>query len=148
MSVYHNVHQCVLSELNPSYSLFIFQNCKCFVHELMYMWFGHSSWTYQLWWSQMQWMGTFVSTPPRILFYFRFILVLLFTIPPTLENLQGHFAFGLSVHPSYRQSICPSVRASIQNLLRYSFEISYVDSSSKNNWHAFFFKSGLSPFVQ
>ena len=41
---------------------------------------------------------------------------------PTLENLKGHFASALSVHPSVRP---------LQNLLRYSFEISYMDSSSK-----------------
>ena len=41
---------------------------------------------------------------------------------PTLEKLKGHIALGLS-------SVCVSV----QNLLRYSFEISYMDSSSKNN---------------
>ena len=39
-------------------------------------------------------------------------------MPPTLEKLKGHIAFGLSVRP-------------LQNLLRYSFEISYMDSSSK-----------------
>ena len=42
-------------------------------------------------------------------------------MPPTLENLNGHIALGLSV------------RVSIQNLLRYSFDISYMDSSSKSN---------------
>ena len=35
-------------------------------------------------------------------------------MPPTLEKLKGHIAFGLSVRPS----VCP-----LQNLLRYSFEI-------------------------
>ena len=55
-------------------------------------------------------------------------------MPPTLEKLKGHIAMGWSV------------RVSFQNLLRYSFEISYMDSSSKNNWHIFFSKSGLSPF--
>ena len=43
------------------------------------------------------------------------------------QNVSGNLgmklaiAFGLSVRPS------------VQNLLRYSFEISYMDSSSKNN---------------
>ena len=60
-------------------------------------------------------------------------------MPPTLEKLKGHIAFGLSVRPS--------VRASVQNLLRYSFEISYRDSSSKII-DKYFFKSGLSPFVE
>ena len=41
---------------------------------------------------------------------------------PTFEKLN---AFGLSVRPS--------VRVSVQSLLRYSFEITYMDSSSKNN---------------
>ena len=41
-----------------------------------------------------------------------------------LEKLKGHIAFGLSV--------CTCVRP-LQKLLRYSFEISYMDSSSKNN---------------
>ena len=57
-------------------------------------------------------------------------------MPPTLEKLKGHIAMGLSVS------------VSVQNLLRYSFEISYMDSSPKNNWHIFFSKSGLSPFVE
>ena len=35
----------------------------------------------------------------------------------------------------------------LQNLLRYSFEISYMDYSSKLLTHIFF-KSGLSPFVE
>ena len=42
-------------------------------------------------------------------------------MPPTFEKLKGHIVLGLSV------------RASVQNLLRYSFEILYMDSSSKNN---------------
>ena len=46
-------------------------------------------------------------------------------MPPTLEKLKGHIAFGLSVRPS--------VHASVQNLLIYSFEIPYMDSSSINN---------------
>ena len=62
-----------------------------------------------------------------------------FYAPTTLEKLEGHIAFGFSVRPS--------VRAFVQNLLRYSFEISYMDSSSKNNWRIFFM-SGSSPFVE
>ena len=46
-------------------------------------------------------------------------------MPPSLEKLKGHIAYGLSM--------CPSVHVSVQNFLRYSFEISYMDSSSKNN---------------
>ena len=42
-------------------------------------------------------------------------------MPPTLEKLKGHIALGLSV--------LPSVHASVQNIVRYSFEISYMDSS-------------------
>ena len=37
-------------------------------------------------------------------------------MPPTLEKLKGHIALGLC--------LCPSFHASVQNLLRYSFEIS------------------------
>ena len=59
-------------------------------------------------------------------------------MPSTLEKLKWHIAFGSSVHVSVRP---------LQNLSRYSFEISYMDSSSKNNLHIFF-KSGLSPFVE
>ena len=40
-----------------------------------------------------------------------------------MEKLKGQIAFGLSV----RASIRPSVRP-LQNLLRYSFEISYMNS--------------------
>ena len=64
-------------------------------------------------------------------------------MPPTLEKLTGHIAFGLSVRPCMRPSVHP-----LQNLLRYSFEISYMDSSLKNDLHIFFFKYGLSPFVE
>ena len=65
---------------------------------------------------------------------------------PTLEKLKGHIVFGLSVRP-------------LQDLLRISFEISYIDSSSKNNLHIFFwlgyltlwsyasFKGSLNNFV-
>ena len=61
-------------------------------------------------------------------------------MPPTLEKLKGHIVWACpSVHPSVRP---------LQNLLRYSFEISYMDSSSKNHWHIFFFQSGLFPFVE
>ena len=45
-----------------------------------------------------------------------------FFMPPTLEKLKGHIALGLSVRPS----VHPSVRQ-LQNLLRYSFEISFMD---------------------
>ena len=52
-------------------------------------------------------------------------------MPPTLEKLKGHIALG----------------SSFENLLRYSFEISYMDSAYKIvDTH--FFKSGLSPFVK
>ena len=64
-------------------------------------------------------------------------------MPPTLEKLKGHIAFGLSVRVCVRPSVRP-----LQNLLRYSFEISYMDSSSKKIIDMYFFKSGLSPFVE
>ena len=47
-------------------------------------------------------------------------------MPPTLEKLKGHIALGSLVHPSVRPW-------SVQNFLGYGFEISYMDSSSKNN---------------
>ena len=59
-------------------------------------------------------------------------------MPQTLEKLKGHIAFCLSVRPSVRL---------LQNLLKYSFEISYMDSSSKII-DTYFFKSGLSPFLE
>ena len=40
MSVYQNVHQCVLCELNSSYSLFQVKLCIRFVYELICMSFG------------------------------------------------------------------------------------------------------------
>ena len=49
----------------------------------------------------------------------------LFFMPPTLEKLKGHIALGLSMRPS--------ISASVQNLVRYSFVISYMDSSLNNN---------------
>ena len=57
-----------------------------------------------------------------------------------MEKLKGHIAYGLSVLASIRPSVHP-----LQNLLRYSIEISYMDSLSKNNRHVFF-KSGVMPF--
>ena len=63
-------------------------------------------------------------------------------MPQTLEKLKGHFALALSVRPSVHPSLC----ASVQNLLRYSLEISYKCSSLKII-DTYFFKSGLSPFV-
>ena len=45
-------------------------------------------------------------------------------MPQTLEKLKGHIAFGLAVRLCVRPSLRP-----LQNLLRYSFEILYMDSS-------------------
>ena len=45
-------------------------------------------------------------------------------MPPILEKLKEHIALGLSV----RHYVHP-----LKNLLSYKFEISYMDSSSKNN---------------
>ena len=59
-------------------------------------------------------------------------------MPPTLEKLKGHIAFGSSVYASVHP---------LQNLLRYSFEISYMDSLSKII-DTYFFKSELCPFVE
>ena len=47
-------------------------------------------------------------------------------MPPTLEKMKGQIALGSSVRACARQCVC-------SNLLRYSFKISYMDSSSKNN---------------
>ena len=53
---------------------------------------------------------------------------------PQLWNiaLKGHIALGLSARPCVRPCMRPSV-CPLQNLLhvRYSFEISYIDSSLK-----------------
>ena len=51
-----------------------------------------------------------------------------FIMPPILEKFKGHIAFGLMFRLSVRPSVCP-----LENLLRYSFEILFMDSSSKNN---------------
>ena len=50
-------------------------------------------------------------------------------MPSTLEKLKGHIALGLSVRPP----VCL-----FKILLRYSFEISYMDSSSKIMTQIFF----------
>ena len=60
-------------------------------------------------------------------------------MPPTLEKLKGHIAFGLCV------CVCPCVRYKIYK--GNSFEISYMNSSSKII-DTYFLKSGLSPFVE
>ena len=49
-------------------------------------------------------------------------------MPPTLEKLKGYIALGVSFHPSISPSVRPLVRASVQNLLRYSFEIQVIDT--------------------
>ena len=57
--------------------------------------------------------------------------------PQLWESLRGILLLAcLSVHP---------LQNLLQNLLRYSFEISYIDFSSKNNWHVFFFKVWIIP---
>ena len=64
-------------------------------------------------------------------------------MPPTLEKLKGHIALGISVRPA----VCPSVRASIQNLLRYSLEF-HILISHQEIIDTSFFKSELSPSVE
>ena len=71
-------------------------------------------------------MGLFVRTsvdPMRVSFVSANPLTA-FVMSPTLENVKGHIAFCLSLRPCVRL---------LQNLLRYSFEISYMDPSSNNN---------------
>ena len=58
---------------------------------------------------------------------------------PNFGKVEGAYCFRL---------VRVSVRASVTKLLRYSIEISYMDSSSKNNGRIFFCKSGLYPFVE
>ena len=48
-------------------------------------------------------------------------------MPSTLEKLKEHIDLGLSVRLCVRSKF-----------IRYSFEISCMNSSSKNNWHIFF----------
>ena len=79
MSVYQNVHQCVLCEHSSSYSLFHFFlnipyiSCMSwFACDWTYFFF--TSWIYQFWGSQMQWMGT--SWVHILLFYFILLLVI------------------------------------------------------------------------
>ena len=55
---------------------------------------------------------------------------------------EGGYCFEL-VCPFFH----PSAHAFVQNLIRYSYEISYMDSSSKII-DTYFFKSGFSPFVE
>ena len=67
-------------------------------------------------------------------------------MPPTLEKLKGHIAFGLLCPPTLEKLMGHIVSMrSLQNLLRYSFEISYMDSSSKNNQLIFFFSLDYPP---
>ena len=56
-------------------------------------------------------------------------------MPPTLEKLMGHIyapKFG-KVEGAYCFQLNRVCVRQLQNLLRYCFEISYMDSSSKNN---------------
>ena len=123
MSVYQNRQQCVLCELNSSYSVFHF---VYFAYVLRMSWcacglgilhFLFTSRTYQFWGSQMQLMGAFMSTPPPILFIFLCIPVLLFILYPPLKS-SGYFGipsvqkFALSVRPSVRLYDRPSVTIS------------------------------------
>ena len=57
-------------------------------------------------------------------------------MPPNFGKVEGAYCFRI-VHVSVRASVT----------LRYSFEISYMDSHKKIIGK-FFFKSGLSPFVE
>ena len=54
------------------------------------------------------------------------VIVFMLIMPLPLESWRGKLLLA-----------CPSVRASVHvsvtNVLRYSFEISYMDTSSKNN---------------
>ena len=73
-----------------------------------------TSWTYQFWGSQMQWMGAFVSTPHPILFNFWCIPVLLFIFIPCHLKMRGYGIpsvqkFALGVRPEVRPSVRPSV---------------------------------------
>ena len=60
-------------------------------------------------------------------------------MPPTLEKLKGHITFGLSIRPCVRPFVRP-----LKISLSYSFEISYMNFSSKII-DSYFFKSGVSP---
>ena len=56
--------------------------------------------------------------------------------------------FMLSARPCVHPCLHPWVRLwvrPLQNLLRYSFEISYMDSSSKNNLQVFFLSLDYPP---
>ena len=53
-----------------------------------------------------------------------FCVVRCFVYAPNFGKVEGHIALGSSARPTVRP---------LQNLLRYSFEISSMDSSSKNN---------------
>ena len=61
--------------------------------------------------------------------------------PNTMEKLKGHIAFGVCA------CVRACVRPSVTKFIKIQFWNSYMDSSSKNNWHVFF-KSALSPFVE
>ena len=51
-----------------------------------------------------------IRVPPLIWNYVFFFVVSLFIMPPTSKKLEGHIASGLFVRPSFRPSVCPSVR--------------------------------------
>ena len=60
-------------------------------------------------------------------------MLVLVSNAPNFGKVEKSYCFGL-----VRLSVRPSLIASFQDLLRYSFEISYMDFSSKNNCHVFF----------
>ena len=65
-----------------------------------------------------------------------------FFMPPTLEKLKGHIAFGLSVRACVCPSVCP-FKIYLDTVLKFHIWIpiqKIIDT--------YFFKSGLSPFVE
>ena len=115
MSVYENVHQCVLCELSPLTVYSIFKLCICFAHELMCMWFGHSSFFHLMNISILGISdavnGCFRDHTSSDLFNFWCIPVLLIIFIPRHLKSVGHYGipsvkkFALSVRPSVRLSI-------------------------------------------
>ena len=69
-------------------------------------------------------------------------------MPPTLKK-WGAYLFRL-VRSFIRSFVCSSIRPSVRSKKNSSqgFEISYMDSSSKNSLPIFFFLSELSPLAE
>ena len=82
-----------------------------------------TSWAYQFWGSQMQWMGAFETTPPAIIFNFQCIPVILFIFISRHLKSAGHYGI-----PSVKNLRWVSVRLSVCYHLIFALWLEYFST--------------------